>query len=141
MTEDATLTAIFAIDTHHVSVKSCNIAFGNVGGGGDFEYGNPATVTATAYSGYRFVRWSNADTHNPYTFAVLQDITLTAIFETETQNIDNVATDAFNVYVLGGQIVVETDPRKHYSKLALKSVSLAVEYVFLIDCRLNCNYK
>lgn len=103
-----TLIAVFAIDTHHVSVESCNIAFGSVEGSGDFEYGTPATVTATAYSGYQFVRWSNGDTHNPYTFAVLQDTTLVAIFEAETQGIDDVIADAVNVYTLGGQIVVET---------------------------------
>ena len=104
-----TLIAIFAIDTHHVSVESCNIAFGSVEGSGDFEYGTPATVTATAYSGYQFVRWSNGDTHNPYTFAVLQDTTLVAIFEAETQGIDDVIADTVNVYTLDGQIVVETE--------------------------------
>ena len=72
-------------------------------------YGTPATVTATAYSGYQFVRWSNGDTYNPYTFAVLQDTTLVAIFEAETQGIDDVIADAVNVYTLGGQIVVETN--------------------------------
>ena len=110
-----TLIAIFAIDTHHVSVESCNIAFGSVTGGGNFEYGIPATVTATAYSGYQFVRWSNGDTHNPYTFAVLQDTTLVAIFETETQGIDDVIADAVNVYTLGGQIVVETNLKDEIS--------------------------
>lgn len=110
-----TLIAIFAIDTHHVSVESCNIAFGSVEGSGDFEYGTPATVTATAYSGYQFVRWSNGDTHNPYTFAVLQDTTLVAIFEAETQGIDDVIADAVNVYTLGGQIVVETNLKDEIS--------------------------
>ena len=81
ITGDDTIIATFAIDTHHVSVESCNIAFGSVEGSGDFEYGTPATVTATAYSGYQFVRWSNGDTHNPYTFAVWQDTALIAIFE------------------------------------------------------------
>ena len=72
-------------------------------------------VTATAYSGYQFVRWSNGDTHNPYTFAVLQDTTLVAIFEAETQGIDDVIADAVNVYTLGGQIVVETNLKDEIS--------------------------
>lgn len=110
ITGDDTLVATFAIDTHHVNVESCNIAFGGVVGSGDFEYGAPATVTATAYSGYQFVRWSNGDTHNPYTFAVLQDTTLIAIFEDETQGISDVIPDvAVNVYTLGNQIFVETN--------------------------------
>lgn len=108
ITEDALLTATFAIDTHHVSVESCNIAYGNVSGGGDFEYGTPATLTATAYSGYRFVCWSNGDTHNPYTFAVLQDTSLTALFENESQEgIGDVEAVNAKVYSHSGQIVVE----------------------------------
>ena len=110
-----TLIAFFAIDTHHVSVESYNIAFGSVTGGGDYEYGTPATVTATAYSGYQFISWSNGDTHNPYTFAVLQDTTLVAIFEAETQGIDDVVANAVNVYTLGGQIVVETNLKDEIS--------------------------
>lgn len=174
-----TVTALFAIDTHTVSVVSNDILHGNVEGGGEFEYGAPCTITATAYSGYRFVRWSNGVTYNPYTFAVTTDMELTAIFVEEgsiyniiatvadptmgtvtgagpygvgeeavltaipntgyqfdhwqdnntqnprtitvtgnatytayfvsTQGIDDVNTDAVNVYTLGGQIVVETE--------------------------------
>ena len=109
ITEDDTITAFFAIDTHHVSVESCDIAFGSVEGDGDYEYGTPVTVTATAYSGYTFVRWSNGITHNPYTFAVLQDTTLIAVFETETQGIDNIVDAAISVYTHGGRIIVEME--------------------------------
>ncbi len=115
ITRDDTIIATFAIDTHHVSVESFNIAFGSVGGGGDFEYGTPATVTATGYSGYQFVRWSDGSTYNPYTFAVLHDTTLVAIFEAETQGIDDVIADAVNVYALGGQIVVVTEIKDEIS--------------------------
>ena len=80
---DTTIVAYFAIDTHHVSVESNNISFGNVAGGGDYIYGTPATLSATAYSGYRFINWSNGNTLNPYTFAVVEDISLTAIFGEE----------------------------------------------------------
>lgn len=104
---DTVLTAFFAIDTYHVSVLSNNIAYGNATGDGDFVYGAPATVTATAYSGYRFARWSNGDTHNPYTFAVLQDMELTAIFEDENECVDDVETINAKVYTQNGEIVVE----------------------------------
>lgn len=91
---DATLTAIFAIDTHSVSVTANDIARGMVEATGtEFSYGTPCTVTATAYTGYVFSRWSNGITANPYTFAVLEDTELMAIFEEEgTQWIDDVAT-------------------------------------------------
>lgn len=67
---------------------------GNVEGGGEFEYGTPCTITATAYSGYRFVRWSNGVTYNPYTFAVTTDMELTAIFVEEGSIFNITATTA-----------------------------------------------
>ena len=80
VTGNATLTAYFAIDTHTVDVQTSIIARGSVSGGGEFVYGTPCTVEATAYSGYVFVSWSNGATYNPYTFAVLEDVELTALF-------------------------------------------------------------
>ena len=73
-------TAYFAIDVHAVDVQVDNLAHGSVSGAGNREYGQPITVSATPYSGYSFTHWSNGSTYNPYTFAVLQDLSLTAFF-------------------------------------------------------------
>lgn len=77
---DDDLTAYFAIDTYSVAVVSSDILRGSVSGGGEFEYATPCTVTATPYSDYVFGGWSNGSTANPYTFAVSDNTTLTAIF-------------------------------------------------------------
>ena len=106
ITEDVSLTAYFAIDTHTVTVQANDMARGMVQASGtDFAYGTPCTVTATAYSGYCFVGWSNGAQYNPYTFAVLQDTSLTAIFE-ETQGIDDVNVDEIVIQVSAGHITV-----------------------------------
>ena len=106
ITEDVSLTAYFAIDTHTVTVQVNDIARGMVQASGtDFVYGTPCTVTATAYSGYSFVGWSNGVQYNPYTFAVFQDISLTAIFE-ETQGINDVDVDDIVIQVSDGHIIV-----------------------------------
>ena len=85
---DATYTAYFAIDTHSVIVQTNNIARGMVEASGtEFVYGTPCTITATAYSGYTFAGWSNGVTYNPYTFAVLGDVELTALFIAEGEDI------------------------------------------------------
>ncbi len=99
-----TATAYFAIDTHTVSVVSSNIMHGGVEGGGTFPYGTAATVTATAYSGYEFVRWSNGVTYNPYTFAVSTDVELTAVFAEQgtVHNITALAHDPTTGSVTGG---------------------------------------
>ena len=78
--DNRTYTAYFAIDEHTVSVQVDNLAHGTVSGAGTREYGQPATVSATPYSGYQFAHWSDGATYNPYTFAVLGDKSLTAIF-------------------------------------------------------------
>ncbi len=77
---DHTYTASFAIDVHTVGVQVDHLAHGTVSGAGSREYGQPITVSATAYSGYQFTHWSDGSTYNPYTFAVLEDKDLTAIF-------------------------------------------------------------
>ena len=81
MTSNCTLTCNFAIDTHTVAVAANDIARGMVSATGtEFAYGSPCTVSATAYTGYTFQSWSNGVTTTPYTFAVLDDVELTAIF-------------------------------------------------------------
>ena len=106
ITEDVSLTAYFAIDTHTVTVQVNDIARGMVQASDtEFVYGTPCTVTATAYSGYSFVGWSNGAQYNPYTFAVLQDTSLTAIFE-ETQGINDVDVDDIVIQVSDGHIIV-----------------------------------
>ena len=80
MLSNRTLTCNFAIDTHTVAATASDIARGSVSGGGNYAYGTPCTVEATAYTGYTFQSWSNGVTANPYTFAVMEDVELTAIF-------------------------------------------------------------
>ena len=83
VTGDLSLTAIFAIDTLHVTLSVNNTSYGSVGGDGDYPYGSTATVTANPYNGYYFLYWNNCDTNNPNIFTVTADTLLTAIFAPE----------------------------------------------------------
>ena len=86
VTSDTMLTAYFAIDTHSVVVVSNDPTRGMIASSGsEFEYLSPCTVTATAYTGFVFTGWSNGVTANPYTFAVQNDVELTAIFAAEDE--------------------------------------------------------
>ena len=107
--DNITLTAFFVIDTYTVSVVSSDIICGMVEASGtEFVYGTPCTVTATAYTGYTFAGWSNGITANPYTFAVISDVELTAYFvPINSQGIDEMDTLNAKVYVSQGQIVVD----------------------------------
>ncbi len=51
---------------------------------GSVEEGTSVTFTATANEGYKFSKWSNNSTVNPYTTTVSGDLALTATFEENT---------------------------------------------------------
>lgn len=106
VTGDLAFTAFFAIDTHTVSVAVNDIARGMVEASGtEFIYGTPCTVTATAYTGYTFAGWSNGVNATPYTFAVLNDVELTALFVAEgeqTYTVTVVSDDPTMGTVSGG---------------------------------------
>lgn len=101
---DINLTAYFAVDRYTVTVSSSDPLRGSVEGGGIFTYLDPVTISATAYSGYQFVRWSNGVGHNPYTFAVTADMDLVAVFipEGTIYNITAVSENPSMGTVTGG---------------------------------------
>ena len=87
---DVTLTAVFAADpivTYTVTLASNNTDWGTVSAGATVEAGSSFTATATANNGYHFVAWMNSNvvvsTSATYTFDVVADITLTAVFEAD----------------------------------------------------------
>lgn len=71
-------------DEFTVTAKAADAQMGTVTGSGTFEYGEEATVTATANEGYHFVSWSAngviVSVSDTYTFTVGENITLTATF-------------------------------------------------------------
>ncbi|MBP5649635.1 MAG: leucine-rich repeat protein [Bacteroidales bacterium] len=83
ITENLSLAAIFAIDTHHVSLMVNNENYGYVVGNGDYPYGSTVMISATPYNDYYFVYWNNGDTINPNSFTVTEDTLLTAFFAPE----------------------------------------------------------
>lgn len=106
---DTSLVAVFAIDTHVVTLTVNDIAMGTAEGGGEYAYGEEVAVTATANEGYRFVRWSTGDTTAAITFVVTEDVDLEAFFEADPVGIDQIETSAIKVrsshmhiYVDGG---------------------------------------
>ena len=91
MDSNHTVTCVFVIDTHTVMAVASDVERGIVlPSGTEFAYGELCTVLATAYTGYSFHSWSNGETANPYTFAVLEDVELTAIFLAPGEEIDTI---------------------------------------------------
>lgn len=60
---------------------------GTVTGGGSYENGTTATLTATANTGYKFKQWSDGNTQNPRSVTVTANATYTAQFEKLTYSV------------------------------------------------------
>ena len=71
--------------THTVTVTTNDATMGTVSGGGTYNDGDTATMTATANDCHTFVRWSDGNTNNPREIVVTQDTTLIAEFEPITE--------------------------------------------------------
>ena len=75
---------------------------GTVTGGGEYIVGESATITAIPNHRYRFEKWSDETTNNPYMINVTEDITLAAVFVPDTHLLaylidgDTIAT--YNLY-------------------------------------------
>ena len=78
-------TAEFAIDTYNVNAVAG--ANGTVTGGKTYNYGETATLTATAAEGYHFVRWSDGNTAAVRTLTVSGNVELTAEFAINTYTV------------------------------------------------------
>lgn len=85
---DRTLVAYFsaqAPNTYTISVSSNPSNGGSVTGGGTYQQGQSCTVSATANTGYTFLRWTEngnqVSANANYTFTVTGNRTLVALFQ------------------------------------------------------------
>lgn len=84
VTDNETYTAFFQSNNsaaYTITANSNDPAMGSVSGGGTYNSGATATLTAIANNGYHFVRWNDNDTSNPRAITVTGNATYTAYFE------------------------------------------------------------
>ena len=103
-------TNYIGIGQHTITATSANPAMGTVTGGGTYNGGATATLTAIPNTGYHFVQWQDGNTQNPRTITVTGDATYTATFApdaapaTVTATISQIAvTSAYAEIVMGQQ--------------------------------------
>ena len=113
-----TLTAIFAIDRHKITVVAEN---GTVTGAGEYDYGKEVTLTATANSGYKFVRWSDSVTTATRTIKVEADVNLTALFVAEdakefkvTLTAENGTVEGSGTYYEGDTVIIKATANENF---------------------------
>ena len=96
---DTTIEARFKAPAarHNVTASVSPSGSGTVSGTGSFEEGSNCTVVASAASGYRFKEWqrdgAQVSTSASYTFTVMEDVALVAIFEQVSAQFSNVTFD------------------------------------------------
>ena len=105
VTSDSSFVAVFAIDTHTVTLTVNDATMGSVTGSGEFAYGTEITVVATANDGYHFVQWSNGETSESYTFTLTEDVALEALFEANV-GIRNAMPESIKISTSNRNIIV-----------------------------------
>lgn len=105
ITSDTLFVAIFAIDSHWVSLAIDDAIHGTVAGEGCYPYGTQVQITATAFEGYTFTSWSNGITNNPYQLLLTSDTLLVAQFAT-LESITDTYGDNIIICVVGRNIYV-----------------------------------
>ena len=82
VTKDTVFTAFFVPNAERYTIHAGvnNSTMGYVTGGGTYNVGAIATLTAFPNEGYVFVRWNDSITDNPYRFRVTSDARYTAYF-------------------------------------------------------------
>ena len=73
-----------SVQKYTLTVTSADSQMGSVTGGGEYEAGTQATVTAVANSGYQFKQWRDGNTSATRSVTVNSNLTLTATFEAES---------------------------------------------------------
>lgn len=108
-TRDRTATAYFAPNQYLLTVNTENPSYGDVYGGGMYDYLSIRTISAVARSGYRFDHWSTGSIDNPYMLTVTSDTTITAYFvsTSSTEGIGEIGEDDIRISVSDGRIHVE----------------------------------
>ncbi len=97
-----------AASSYTITLASNNTAWGTVTGGGSYNLGDTATITAIPASGYHFVEWSDGEDDNPRSIIVSHDISLTATFAADIVGGDTISYCNSNPYSssIGGGIPI-----------------------------------
>ena len=85
-----------SVQKYTLTVTSADTQMGSVTGGGEYEAGTQATVTAVANSGYQFKQWSDGNTSATRSVTVNSNLTLTATFEAVSTGGEDPETPPFS---------------------------------------------
>lgn len=91
------INGVIPLPRHIVSVAVNDAEYGTATGGGIYNHGDTATLTAMPYEDYLFTQWNDGDTTNPRSLIVTGDTLLVAIFQ-QREGVDVVGMTDCKVY-------------------------------------------
>ena len=113
-------TNIMAIP-YTITANSNDNNMGSVSGGGTYESGTNATITATPTPHYHFVQWNDGNTQNPREITVTEDKTYTATFAIDIYTVTTLVNNSNWGSVAGGgsyqfntTTTLTATPNEHY---------------------------
>ena len=117
VTGNVTLVAYFNRITYTVAVSSAG--GGTVSGGGTYNYGSIATITATPSAHYHFTNWSDGNTSASRSFTVTGNVSLTAYFAIDTHTVTltsngNGSVSGGGTYNYGASCTITATPDTNY---------------------------
>lgn len=149
MTQNKSLTAVFAANTYIVATQSDSLQ-GSVAGGGTYDYLYNVQLTAAANYGYHFSSWSDGNTDNPRTLQVTQDTTLEALFLPNSYTLTLASNDPVHGNTQGGGTYLYLDtvqisvsgiaPHYHFSSWSDGSTDSVRNIVIVSDSSITANF-
>ena len=149
---DRTLVANFEINTYTIIASANPVAGGDVEGDGNYTYGQTATLTATANTGYEFVNWTEdneiVSTDTEYSFTVTTNRRLVANFSIGTYTIsasanptDGGTVEGADEYTYGQTATLRATANENYNFTNWTEdnevVSTDAEYSFTVTADRN----
>ena len=149
VTNNRNLVANFQAQTQNytINVSADPAEGGNVSGGGTYQQGQSCTVTATANTGYNFVKWTEngnqVSTNATYTFTVNSNRNLVAHFQAQNYYIATNANPSYGgsttgngLYAYGQSCTVIATPATGYDFVNWteggQQVSTEANYTFTV---------
>ncbi|MEN6501253.1 MAG: leucine-rich repeat domain-containing protein [Tenuifilaceae bacterium] len=146
------------VPTYTVDVSASPVSSGTVSGGGTYEDGQTATVSATPSTGYRFASWTSngteVSTSSTFTFMVTGDSSLVANFELKTYAVSATSSPAGSgtvtgagTYSHGASVTLVATPSTGYRFASWTSngteVSTSSTFTFVVtgDSSLVANFE
>lgn len=125
VTRNISLAAYFAVNNYTVTATSANTTMGSVSGGGSYDHGSTATLTATAATGYHFVEWQDGNQLNPRGVIVTGDSAFTATFAPNSYWITAISNNYTMGTVSGGNTMYD------YNSTATLTATAVTGYHFV----------